>query len=935
MASRKQLNDLREAHEKRREALAKLAARKPAAAAKPVTTVKPIEHAPTVQVPPTVAYSQEPATAPPVIPRTRECLVPLFGDDSAQPSEPSSALIALADLYLHAAEHRSRHIAMVWPASFNTLTLVHALATVARWHQGDKQGVRGLIFPVKTNAFYRLNHIHLERTAILRIARELVEIRANAKVSRQMPAKDAFFYSLTETSLPQVPGEPFNPTIGELLPHFLATPDFTGWEACDSRLLALIRAKLSRRVHARALQMNCAVIGNPSTAPDALFALDGRMSEAEIRRACKALAKIGPPEVVLVQATRTVRFEAKAWRRQLARFCLLLEDVFRDAVPGVIVVTDEPHAAYGIKDKLWEQNQKREPKGRWHNPHEFRISGVPSTVGAEGLMEPGVHETPHPAPREFVVQIVDADAAKVAGKLIRIAIALPGGKEFAAPIVEAASFLSRLAALPCGVRHMSDYLSGPDVSDRTRKSFDWPTHLGALHEFVRTVGVGDRRLGLMECLERGSQLFGNYNSATPFAHKLAGLIANAATTKRRNVAIVFTTALYRRLAERFLAEYDQYPGGVSYDSFRDRVHLLSAANLEEHLDGLEGCTLVFAGLNEDCLRLLMTDDRVPAHSVLLLTQRAGQFLRATLKPIVERMPEFKSYKPRMGSILRQLKDLGEDASILSTGDYVLPTFRIELSSDASSNGEEVDPDSWVIRFDNGITHYRRDTSDVYVYDPASQGASDAGFRTCQIRSLEVGDKVFVMSAELREMVEQALRDAGVPIQSDKTFEAALRSYHEQVQKRLEQRFPQATLTDKVRAIRENIAALDLDMERELPSLPAMRHWIDLGRSPNTPFEQLRPQAPLREATFKAFAQVLGFSDLEAAYQWQRVIMAVRNSRRIDGRHVSDIYAYMLLQPESAMANSTIRRQTLAQLFDKARENVATVEHVGPLKELQQ
>jgi len=191
-----------------------------------------------------------------------------------------------------------------------------------------------------------------------------------------------------------------------------------------------------------------------------------------------------------------------------------------------------------------------------------------------------------------------------------------------------------------------------------------------------------------------------------------------------------------------------------------------------------------------------------------------------------------------------------------------------------------------------------------------------------------------MSADLREAVEQVLRDAGVPIQSDKTFESALRSYHEQVQKRLAVRFTQATLSDKVRAIREEMIELNPSLETKLPSLQAMRLWIDLGHSPETPFEQLRPQAPLRKATFKAFAEVLGFSELEAAYQWQRVITAVRNSRRLDGRHVSDIYAYMLLQPESVMANSSIRRQTLTTLFNQARENVATVEHVGPLLESQ-
>ena len=95
---------------------------------------------------------------------------------------------------------------------------------------------------------------------------------------------------------------------------------------------------------------------------------------------------------------------------------------------------------------------------------------------------------------------------------------------------------------------------------------------------------------------------------------------------------------------------------------------------------------------------------------------------------------------------------------------------------------------------------------------------------------------------------------------------------------------------------------------------------------------MKPQAPLKEANFNAFAGALGFSPLEAAYLWQRVILAIRNSRRIDGRHVSDIYAYMLLQPESAMVHSSISRQTLQQLFERARASVWTVEAVGPIKE---
>ncbi|MCY4427691.1 MAG: hypothetical protein OXC05_11780 [Halieaceae bacterium] len=925
MAYKDKFKDLQEAEQKRSEAkkkaLARFAARKkPKSSTVRKSTKIRIEKKEKIAVTP----------PPSVMPRVQSSLIDLFCNDEVQPSTPSSTLVELADLYLHAAKHRTRHIALVWPATLKTLTLVHALATLARWDEGDKQGVRGVLFPVKSNVFHLLNHIQFNRSEILNIANRLAEISSNELVKRSLPDKDAYLFSLSDLSLPNALGVNLNPTIGELLPQFLAKPGFTHWESCTDRLLSIIRTKLLKRSHAKALRkLSCAVIGNPETAPDALFALDGRMSKEELRQ---ALVAIGQPEVVLIYATIAIRAEALSWRGRIASFCMMIEEVYHSNPPGVVIVTDEPHAAYKLKNELWKRNKKRPQDKHWRTPHEFKVCGFPNTVGFAGLLAEGVHETLHPMPREFDVFVVDADVAKVTKKLMRIANSVPGGREKAKPLTDAATYLSRIAALPCGIQELTDYLSGSDVAEFTRAAFDWPMHVGAIHEFDRNVGVGENRPALLESVERGSRLIENYYQATPFAHKLTELVANVSAGKRRKIAIVFTNALYRRLAERFLAEYDQYPGGITYDTFSNRVHLITSTSLKEHIDTLEGSALVFAGLNQDCLQLIITDNRVPAHSVILLTQRTAQFLRGSLKPIIENFDEFKSFKPRIESILRQLKDLPEDSSVLSTGDYALPTFRIELSSNMSSNDNYIAPGSWAIHLDSGVTQYRRDSSEVYIYDPASQHSSENGFKICQVKSLEVGNKLFVMSAELREMVEQTLRDAGVPIQSDKTFEAALRSYHEQVQKRFAERFSGRKISDKVRELRREILASYPLMEADLPKEQAMRKWIDLGESPNTPFERLRPQAPQREAVFKAFAEVLGFSPLEAAYQWQRCIMAVRTSRRLDGRHISDIYAYMLLQPESAMANSNIKRQTLTILFDNARENVATIERVIPARE---
>lgn len=922
MTAPRQLAHLLKAEQKRREALERRVAFK---AQKQPKEVAPKAAPKTLHVPPEVKPPPE------VEKQVRDALIPLYRDDNIEASAPSSALIDLADLYLHAAKHRTRHVALVWPATFKTLTLVHALASLARWKHGDNKGVRGLLFPVKGNVFYPLNHIHFDRGEILRIGQDLLPAGGSNHISRPMPEKAAFFFSLSEGSLQKLNGERFNPAVGELLPHFLAAESFARWESCEGTLLELIRAKL-KRAQARALQTNCSVIGAPDTAPDAIFALDGRMPEEMLRKACRALARGTPPEVVLVSANRAVRLQASAWKGQLARFCLMLEEVFGEKSPGVVVVTDEPYAAFRLKDELWDRNGKRPQQYRWRTPDEFKISGIPSTAGGDGLLDPGASECAHPTPREFDVHVVDSATAKVANKLNRIANDAPGGRTAASALVDAAGLLSRIAALPCGTRDMAEYLCGPDIADRTRFAFDWGMRLGAVRDFERTAGLGDHQSALREALDRASELVGNYNEATPFAHKLASLVSVAANSKKRRVAVVFTHTLYRRLAERFLERYDQYPAGIPFSEFKERVFLIAASQIAEHLDALDGTTLVFAGLNEDSLRLLITDERVPAHAAVLITQRAGQFLRGTLKPLVETFPEFKSFKPRMESILRQLRDLPEDKSVLSTGDYVLPTFRVELSSDASDAEHANAGELWEIRLDNEARLHRRDSTEVYIYDPASQDATEAGFRTCKVSSLQVGDKLFVMSGELREMVEQVLLDAGVSIHSDKSFEGALRDYHSKVWERFSRLFPDGSVTEKVARLREEMLANNPRLSQDLPAVQSMRHWIDLGRSPDTPFEELRPQAPRDESVFKAFAQVLGFSDLEAAWQWQRVIMVIRNRRRQDGRHVSDIYAYMLLQPESAMANSNIKRQTLTQLFQKARENVATVDLVIPPKQ---
>jgi hypothetical protein len=100
--------------------------------------------------------------------------------------------------------------------------------------------------------------------------------------------------------------------------------------------------------------------------------------------------------------------------------------------------------------------------------------------------------------------------------------------------------------------------------------------------------------------------------------------------------------------------------------------------------------------------------------------------------------------------------------------------------------------------------------------------------------------------------------------------------------------------------------------------------VNLGYAPGTPFDELRPQAPRHFKVFAAFASALGLSATEAAYFWQAAIHPIRVNRRIDGRYVSDVYARILFDPESAMVHAKLSAKDIASLFAEARRNVYTV-----------
>lgn len=883
------------------------------------TTHKGEKQAPTPEVSDT-----KPLT---VVEQVGKVNISLYRDNEDNAAALSPALSTLVNCYLRAARERTRHIFMLWPVAPHALTLVHAIATMERWGYGYMQGIRGLVAPVKANAFHPLNHLHTDPNAVLALAQCVYEQskNGNSEVMRSNADKATFLIAMA--SVRKNIKEDFKPTLGELIPHFLAVSDKSMWPSCSTKLLGQTRAKLSDRSHAKGLAGDILKrFGEAGTAPDAIFALDLRMTKEDRKRALRQLKSAGAPEVILINATRKVRMDVRGWGRHLAHFIADVEDVMGEPRPGVLIVVDDPQAAYQMRNDLETCNKDRLPQSKWTMNRDFHIDAACNGLREDGLLPAGCTALPLPAPREFDVAVVDTDAANVASQLYRIGHRIQGGAEAAKPVIEAAKYLTKLSALPCGMKDIEAWLSDIEVGDRDRQMYSWAVFEGAARRFAAGDEANDERVSIERALEKGTSLFTHYQEATPFALRLAELVLKEARGK--GCVVVFSNSRHRSFAVRYW-ERVGLGEGVAYPSIKDKVRLLMSSKLDEVLDDLRDLRLIFVGLDDTSLRLVMLDNRIPKHSAILLTQRGAQYLRRTLKPLHDKFDEFRVIKPRMASLLRGFEGIPEGGTIL-IDDFTLPAFRSDMGGelrDPRVLGED-DPEAWEVVLEGGMKGRWRCTHAVYVYDPTHHESGRRGFYPCEVGSLKEGDRVFVMSHDLRDKVEGVLRDAGVPVSHDKPFEAMFREYQDHVIRAVHSCFPGDRLADQARNLRRHILTSHPELAKGFPEDGSVRYWISHIDARNKPFEELKTCAPRELQHFKAFGEALQMPELMIAFYWQQVILAIRNARRVDGRHVSDIYSYMLFQPESAMLHHNISAGIIRDLFEEARDSTYSVESVN-------
>lgn len=828
-------------------------------------------------------------------------------DESAE-LVPDQTLEQLVCLYLRAAEQRDAHIALVWPGTFTSTPLIHSMACFGLWGNGYKRGVRGLYYPAKRNTFYPLNHVHVGRTKLVELANKIFEPGGrdkNSFVKEALHDKDAFLFTVNSFKK-ELAESSLRPCINELLSHFSILNPSEKFSDYSSKFYFRLKHNAGLR-HRRALTATTfPLLGDPRSSPDALFSLGHKLKAHDIDEALKAFRHIPPPEVILLDATWKSVKSIPDWRQRFVSFIRKIRHHFKDSPPGILVITDEPRQL-ALFRVLLSKSYKDDPRLGFLKEH-----GVVKTHVNLGLMVPDSHEKLAIPEGKIRVMVTDFEMGALIEEFTSVANRIEDESKDAEPIWQAVIFLSKLSHLAGNLTQLWEYLNRINIDTAARQLFDWQFYRGNLIAFILDGHCRGERGTIESAIASADKLVAAYQNHTPLGLKV---LSELKQLQQRGKSAAFVVR--RRLHKEVLVAYLDSSG----QSLNGSVVLM----LEEVDAFLESCTscdeIVFADMNPEIFRRVVSDPRIPNDTLLLLTAQMAKHLKYNITPLL-RMNEFRSFHDRLNQLLQPIEEnyLSNGTSLLKDDGLGLPTFKVGAYETDDYSGDE--KDAVYIEVDGHL--FRRGLhSHLYVYDPLAAENGYSGFRAVTADHLEPGQQIFLMSTELRERIETVLEKCGVKVGADMPYEAGLRQYHSRVTTQLNHLFA-GDIKAQVRMLQDKILLVDATVESEINNI---RHWVNLGHSSDTPFEKLAPQAPRHFKPFKAFCLALEISDPEIRFFWDFVIKPLRGSRRKEGRWLSDVYAKILFDPDSAIAYKGLLHSTIDELRQKATENLFVITEI--------
>ena len=826
-------------------------------------------------------------------------------DDPAAALHPEPWVQQLVGLMHQVYAEGGVHACLLWPAPMPPLPVIHALATWERLASGDFRGMRTLLFPTKATTFYELNHLLADRRRIVQLVQGQGDRAGRITPVRDVAGKADLLMALStlEIHSRDVP----YPTVGELVPTFSYDAESSSWGNYSEKYLARSLKKL-KPAHARNLRSKIGGgLAQPETAPDALFGIPYGTRRDELRRIVSS-RMFGTDQsgldILLLDASADIQKTAFRVVQKLPEALKGFLEGMGVRVP-VLLVTDDPIAFFTFRKRM------REEADVDVRSHVFPAEGDGSGLAVEP--RPATW-TPSDRGLKYIrTEIFDREASTVALRFISAAQKFPSDHPAFQACQDAAYYLLRLSNLPGGYRDLGDWLEQEGRPDSTRQRLSWTPREARLKELLARGEAGVHSDSIAKALESAIRLIEHWAEATPLALGLASELEESAAKKRYAIAVMLPGRDYVPVAQQFLARYFAAKG-YDVEGLKERIDLRTHKELGSVLGGERKYQrLVFVGMMDETLRAVLTEERVPAGSVLLLSYRQAENYQKSLLGL-KTLDALKPYRGRISGLADELtKRLDAMPAPLAFDRLQLRAlaFSFEAPGDVPDGDEQI---FWRVDLEHigRIFVARR----VFKYQPDE----DPPFEPIAIESLQLGDAIFVMTDDLKDRVEAALRANGSSnFMRGTTFGKMLEAYHNEVRDRCEARFPANTLADRIRQIQGRMKEID---QTAIVSAGRVRYWLDLEGNGE---EGARPPHAARDRqSFAAFARALEIPEPLLNDFWLYAINHTRKESRLAGRELADLYTSILFYPESIQVYAKLSADVIGDLQREAVKHVFRV-----------
>lgn len=854
----------------------------------------------------------------PALTTTPYSQVGLARTEDGPPLVPDAALAGLANTLLEAAEFRRTHVVLIWPGEPAVLPLAHGIATLRRWMAGDKLGLRTLWYPVTNHAFYRLHDFYLDEAGLYALARRLVENpgQSNPQVLRSCADKDPLLFAIHAAQ--DESGKGLRPTFGELIPQFLYKPDSQEWLSAREQYLSELVRHLDSRGRKGSVRAIGDSLGDPRRAPDALFGLHYGLGRHALAQQLRWLARNAPPEVVVLPITRSARTRQPNWVSIVQTFRLLAARIFTAALPGAVVVTDEP----SVYERLLKYLRAPSPasrKSRVAMPAEITGHALlwPQLRG-DGLVGPLDPRTPDILPQKFDVQVVDRTNAQVLNALERISGAEDVSVEAKETLREAVRFLSVLSTM-CGTRaSLVQWIQSSNDPERLSETYTWLPYSNRIRQLIVRQDFGAQRPALEKALAGADRLWEASERGSPILQEIESEVRHGAKVSRKLILVV-PSDRERTLLQSYLAAMTD--SSETAEERQNRIAIEVPWTIAERLETFGSRRIVFAGLYRGGLPGLLTLDMRRREVRVILTERNAEYLRRIL-PVVQTQEGLRRLRPRLESLMKGLKR-SEARGWLGIADRELFADEPQLRRRMVNNASAVQANSplWRLELDDGRVESIAEDRAVYVYAPSHANRSDRAFTRRAVDELAVGAAVLLPQVELRDALDDALRAHGRSSSDLLQQDQILAHYHREVRQRVESLFGDVSLAEQDRRVLARMREI-AGTEARLPE--SARYWIDVASERTRSARWTPPQGPQLEQHFRWFGQALDFGEGEMDLYWNHVIEATRQRHRKAGRSLASGWEALLLDASSMLSYCGLSRDEVSRLLALALQQVRRI-----------